>query len=334
MCRDMQENGVNVDRPRKDELSKAILAKEKRLFKEMKEIAGRDFAPTKTDDIRESSTMSSKRRSSSGRRRLSSVHEQKGFGGVRGCEGSAVRRLRPTHDRVARMRQDARHVPGQPSGRRGRPRTTELEVHRYGIGKVLLPAAEPAEPEALRRALRNEPEQHIREIYIASKGNILMAFDLSQVEPRVAAYLSNDPVFIEGVESGDIHTTNAKRIFDNHPYLMDPKEAKEGKGKPMRDISRTCLGNVVHVQPGDGLEKTTVGRLRRHFAQDHRGDGQAKEIFKVYYAYVSLNAAICKRSGFLTAGALSGVAVGWGASGDVEGREYADSVHGRRHHEP
>ena len=53
MCRDMQENGVNVDRPRKDELSKAILAKEKRLFKEMKEIAGRDFTPTKTDDIRE-----------------------------------------------------------------------------------------------------------------------------------------------------------------------------------------------------------------------------------------------------------------------------------------
>ena len=41
MCRDMQENGVNVDRPRKDELSKAILAKEKRLFKEMKEIAAR-----------------------------------------------------------------------------------------------------------------------------------------------------------------------------------------------------------------------------------------------------------------------------------------------------
>ena len=87
------------------------------------------------------------------------------------------------------MRQDARHVPGQLSGRRGRPRTTELEVHRYGIGKVLLSEAEPAEPEALRQALQERAGEHIREIYIASKGNILMAFDLSQVEPRVAAYL-------------------------------------------------------------------------------------------------------------------------------------------------
>ena len=69
------------------------------------------------------------------------------------------------------------------------------------------------------KRFRNEPEQHIREIYIASKGNILMAFDLSQVEPRVAAYPSNDPVFIEGVESGDIHTTNAKRI--RQPSLFD-----------------------------------------------------------------------------------------------------------------
>ena len=31
-----------------------------------------------------------------------------------------------------------------------------------------------------------------------------------------------------------------------------------------------------------------------------------KKIFKVYYAYVGSNEAICKRSGFLTAGALSG----------------------------
>ena len=54
----------------------------------------------------------------------------------------------------------------------------------------------------------------IRNAFIAEKGNILVAFDYSQIELRIAAILSGDKKLIKVFKEGkDIHTSVASKIF-------------------------------------------------------------------------------------------------------------------------
>lgn len=53
----------------------------------------------------------------------------------------------------------------------------------------------------------------IRSCYVPRKGFSLVWADAKQLEMRVAAYLSQDPVMIRACESTDLHTANAKILF-------------------------------------------------------------------------------------------------------------------------
>jgi DNA polymerase-1 len=61
---------------------------------------------------------------------------------------------------------------------------------------------------------RTEKGSSIRNAFIAKKGYILVSFDYSQIELRVAALLSQDPYFIASFKQGkDIHTAVAMKVF-------------------------------------------------------------------------------------------------------------------------
>lgn len=53
----------------------------------------------------------------------------------------------------------------------------------------------------------------IRSLYIAREGYLIVAFDASQLEMRIAAYASGDPNMIGACETADLHAGNAKVIF-------------------------------------------------------------------------------------------------------------------------
>jgi len=46
------------------------------------------------------------------------------------------------------------------------------------------------------RYKKSFPEHRVRELYVPAPGNVFVYYDVSQAEMRLAAYLSNDPVFI------------------------------------------------------------------------------------------------------------------------------------------
>jgi DNA polymerase-1 len=55
----------------------------------------------------------------------------------------------------------------------------------------------------------------IRKAFIAPKGRVLLSLDYSQIELRIAAFLSKDPSFIEIFTSGqDVHTAVAAKVFN------------------------------------------------------------------------------------------------------------------------
>jgi hypothetical protein len=97
-----------------------------------------------------------------------------------------------------------------------------------------------------------------REIYTAAPGNVIVYFDVSQGEPRVAAFLSGDPERIK-TTYGDVHAENAKiglpEIAAKGWLDGDPDCAKcvrkikgsecscpkkdPARGKPIRDLFKT-----------------------------------------------------------------------------------------------
>jgi len=78
--------------------------------------------------------------------------------------------------------------------------------------------------------VKTEHGRRIRNAFIAEKGNVFVALDYSQVELRIAAFLSQDEkllsVFREG---GDIHTAVASQVFDVAPTDVDKEMRRQAK---------------------------------------------------------------------------------------------------------
>ena len=63
--------------------------------------------------------------------------------------------------------------------------------------------------------IRKELGSHIREMFIASKGNVLVDADYSQIELRLLAHISGDKHMQEAFLSGeDIHAVTASQVFN------------------------------------------------------------------------------------------------------------------------
>ena len=70
------------------------------------------------------------------------------------------------------------------------------------------------EPNLQNIPVRTEEGKRFREFFVAKEGYVLCDADYSQIELRVLASLSNDPVMIDAFDRGvDIHTVTASEVF-------------------------------------------------------------------------------------------------------------------------
>jgi DNA polymerase-1 len=70
----------------------------------------------------------------------------------------------------------------------------------------------------------------IRESFVAEKGNVLVSFDYSQIELRIAAFLSGDEKLIDAFKKGlDIHTSVAAEVFDVDPEKVEKEQRRQAK---------------------------------------------------------------------------------------------------------
>ncbi|HJO89560.1 MAG: DNA polymerase [Candidatus Pacebacteria bacterium] len=78
--------------------------------------------------------------------------------------------------------------------------------------------------------IRTELGRKIRNAFVASSGYKLVALDYSQIELRVAAFLSGDEKLIENFkEGGDIHAKMASEVFDVPIDMVDAEMRREAK---------------------------------------------------------------------------------------------------------
>lgn len=77
--------------------------------------------------------------------------------------------------------------------------------------------------------------REIRTAFVAEKGSVLMAFDYSQIELRIAAFLSGDQKLIEIFKNGqDVHTEVAARVF----------------GVPANEVTKTMRSHAKTINFG------------------------------------------------------------------------------------
>jgi hypothetical protein len=157
---------------------------------------------------------------------------------------------------------------------------------------------------------RNTPDR-VREIYVPAPGREFLYFDVSQGEPRVAAFLSGDPERIK-TTLGDVHAANAKVMFPEAEKLgwLDGDAKKDpARGKPCRDLAKnmglaidyfaeadrvwTYLqshqfgpnGEQLYHAPSLNTVKAIIAKIRFRY--------------RVYVAFVERNLAQVKKTAFL-----------------------------------
>ncbi|MGA8143692.1 MAG: DNA polymerase I [Candidatus Acidiferrales bacterium] len=78
--------------------------------------------------------------------------------------------------------------------------------------------------------VRSELGREIRAAFIASPGNLLLSADYSQIELRILAHLSKDPILMEAFRRGeDIHSRTAQEVFDVAPFAQTREHRRVAK---------------------------------------------------------------------------------------------------------
>ena len=78
--------------------------------------------------------------------------------------------------------------------------------------------------------IRTELGREIRAAFIAQPGHVILAADYSQIELRLLAHFSQDPLLVEAYRRGDdIHTLTASQVFGVGPLLVTPEHRRQAK---------------------------------------------------------------------------------------------------------
>jgi DNA polymerase-1 len=78
--------------------------------------------------------------------------------------------------------------------------------------------------------IKTELGREIRAAFIAAPGNLLISADYSQIELRLMAHFSEDPLLVRAFAEGqDIHTLTASEVFGIAPEAMDKQTRDRAK---------------------------------------------------------------------------------------------------------
>lgn len=313
----MQVAGICVDTARQSALSKKLRYRANALVGEMRELLNRrSFSPRKPNDIRKALF---------GQLKAPMWLAEPTPTGLPSTKAYVLEALREQDNRAGKLADllirwrsanDSRseyldgitvHTDGRthPSWRQvetGRPATRRpniLNIPRMafctGCGAKLLEGVV-HKPDCKKRDVP-QPEEMLRDIYVATPGHRFVYFDISQAEMRLAAYLSGDQNFITSC-SKDIHTENACVLFPEGADMIrsDPK----GKGKKFREIAKSCGFAVSYLAEAPKIFGTLhskgfdVGMEEVEAMLDN-----LRSSYRTYYQYVEKNVELCHKQGFL-----------------------------------
>jgi len=87
-----------------------------------------------------------------------------------------------------------------------------------------------SDPNLQNIPIRTELGREIRAAFVAEKGKLLLSADYSQIELRIMAHFSKDPVLVEAFRNGeDIHARTAQEVFGVGPMAQNAEHRRAAK---------------------------------------------------------------------------------------------------------
>ena len=87
-----------------------------------------------------------------------------------------------------------------------------------------------SDPNLQNIPVRSERGRQIRAAFVAGQGNTLLSADYSQIELRILAHFSKDPVLVEAFRTGqDIHARTAEEVFRVGPMAQNAEHRRAAK---------------------------------------------------------------------------------------------------------
>ncbi len=135
--------------------------------------------------------------------------------------------------------------------------------------------------------VRTDKGRQLRRAFIAEKGHVLLSVDYSQIDLRVLAHESKDPVLVQAfLDGGDIHTQTAAQIFGVMPLMVTDQ---------MRSGAKAVNFGIIYGQGPMGLSQALNISLR-----------EAKEYIDNYFKnfqgvrrWIDENVAKARKNGFV-----------------------------------
>lgn len=110
-----------------------------------------------------------------------------------------------------------------------RPETGRVHTHFNQAGAATGRLSS-TNPNLQNIPVRTELGREIRAAFVAEPGNVLLAADYSQIELRLLAHLSGDPLLVEAYRRGDdIHSLTASQVFGVPPMMIDAEHRRRAK---------------------------------------------------------------------------------------------------------
>ncbi|HKB65811.1 MAG TPA: DNA polymerase I [Pyrinomonadaceae bacterium] len=201
----MEQAGLKLDRATLSELSNYLGLELRKLTVKIYELAGREFnigSPKQVGEVLSELEMTSGRKTSTGRVSTSKA---------------VLEELAQTHE-LPRMIIDYRELDKLKSV------YTDALPHQIAAdGRIhcLLNQTVAAtgrlsssDPNLQNIPIRTELGRRIRRSFVAEKGNKIISADYSQLELRLLAHITQDPVMLEAFQNGeDIHARTARLVF-------------------------------------------------------------------------------------------------------------------------
>ena len=136
--------------------------------------------------------------------------------------------------------------------------------------------------------IRTELGQRIRQAFVPEKGNKILSADYSQLELRILAHITRDPVMLEAYQTGeDIHAKTARLVFG----AKDDKELKE-----KRRLAKIVNFAIAYAVEAYGLS-TRVGLSR---AEAKQVIADYFETYKGIRKYMDEIPEVARKQGYVT----------------------------------
>ncbi len=135
--------------------------------------------------------------------------------------------------------------------------------------------------------VRTEKGRQLRRAFCAAEGNVLLSVDYSQIDLRVLAHESQDPVLIQAfLEGGDIHTQTASQVFGVMPLMVTPE---------MRSSAKAINFGIIYGQGPMGLSESLGISLREAKVYID----QYFQTYRVVRAWIDKNIALARQNGYV-----------------------------------